>query len=121
MIVVDTSVWIDHFRRPDRALAERIAEGDICLHPYVLGELLLGGVPARSDIAKQLDILARPPVASASEAAAFITWAELAGTGIGFVDANLLISAKLLPDGRILTGDKHLHAQATRLGLAFEA
>ncbi len=120
MIVVDTSVWVDHFRRRDQALAASIAEGGIGLHPFVLGELLLGGLPAKSEVAKQLDILPRPPVASEIETAAFIAWAGLVGTGIGYVDTHLLISAKLLADGRVMTRDKRLHAQAVRLGLVYE-
>lgn len=97
-----------------------IAEIDVCLHPYVYGELLLGGVPADSEVAVRLDELARPPVATAAEAAAFITWAGLAGTGVGYVDAHLLVSARLLDNGRVLTRDMRLLAQAERLGLAYQ-
>ena len=120
MIILDTSVWVDHFRRPDPALSDLVADEDIALHPYVWGELLLGGMPSRGEAAEQLEALQQPPLASASEAAAFISWASLTGTGIGYVDAHLLVSAKLLPDGRVLTRDNRLQAQAKRLGLAFD-
>jgi predicted nucleic acid-binding protein len=119
MIIIDTSVWVDHFRRPIKAMQELIAESDIALHPYVYGELLLGGLPTKGDTARQLLKLARSPVASASEAAAFIEWAELSGTGIGYVDSHLLVSAKLFAGGCVLTKDKKLQDQAKRLGLAY--
>ena len=120
MILVDTSIWIDHFRQLNPALVALISDGEICLHPYVFGELLLGGLPARSKISEQLEILQRPPVASEIETAAFIAWAGLVGTGIGYVDTHLLISAKLLANGWVLTRDKRLHKQANRLGLAYQ-
>lgn len=119
MIVVDTSVWVDHLRQKDPALHAIIANENVGLHPYVWGELLLGGVPASGEIAKQFEILPRPPVASTNEAAAFISWASLVGTGIGYVDAHLLISAKLAPHGTVFTFDKKLHEQAERLGVAY--
>lgn len=117
MIIIDTSAWIDHFRRRDASLSETIVDEDIVLHPYVWGELLLGGVPATGEVAEQLENLPRPPVASASEAAAFISRASLAGTGIGYVDAHLLVSARLA-GGRVLTRDRRLREQAERLGVA---
>lgn len=101
------------------ALKELFAESSIALHPYVYGELLLGGLPSKGIAAAQLLKLQRSPVASASEAAAFIEWAELAGTGIGYVDAHLLVSAKLFAGGSVFTRDKNLRAQAERLGLAY--
>ncbi len=100
-------------------MQELIAESSIALHPFVYGELLLGGLPNNGIAAKQLLKLDRSPVASASEAAAFIEWAELSGTGIGYVDSHLLVSAKLFAGGSVLTRDKKLRAQAERLGLAY--
>lgn len=121
MILVDTSAWVDHFRRPEPALAALIADGDIALHPYTFGELLLGGLPAGSEIAELLLSLAQAPVASTQETAAFIAWAKLPGTGVGYVDTHLLMSARLIPLGRLMTRDKRLQAQAERLGVAFAA
>ena len=120
MIIVDTSVWVDHFRRPVPKLAEFIAGGSILLHPFVYGELLLGGLPGKGEAAHQLLELARAPLASASEAAAFIEWAGLSGTGIGYVDTHLLVAAKLHGDAQLLTKDRQLLAQARRLTLACE-
>jgi predicted nucleic acid-binding protein len=119
VIIVDTSIWVDHFKRPDPQLRELIAGGDILLHPYVYGELLLGGLPTKSDVSRALLDLDRCPVASASEAAAFIEWTQLSGVGIGYVDANLLLSAKLVERGTVLTSDKKLRTQAERLEIAY--
>ena len=120
MIIVDTSVWVDHLRRKEPKLTAIIANEAIGIHPFVWGELLLGGVPPSGEVADQFQILPRPPVASASEAAAFISWGSLVGTGIGYVDAHLLISAKLIGNGLVLTKDRRLHAQAERLGVAYD-
>lgn len=119
MIVVDTSIWVDHFRRPVKRLAALIADGGIMLHPYVYGELALGGFPTKGPANEEMMELARAPVASAAEALAFIAWAELAGRGIGYVDTHLLVSARLLGTGRIFTSDKRLQAEADRLDLAY--
>ncbi len=119
MIIVDTSVWVDHFRRSTKRLVDLIADGGIMLHPYVFGELALGGFPTKGPVTDEMMELARPPVASAAETLAFIAGADLAGTGIGYVDTHLLISARLLGAGKVLTSDKSLHKQAERLGVAY--
>lgn len=119
-IIVDTSIWVDHFRKPNIILSPLLAEGLASLHPFVFGELALGGLPAQSEIAVKLLALPRPPMAPPSEAAAFIGWAQLTGTGIGYVDAHLLLSAKLEADGYVMTKDKKLAIQAERLGLAYQ-
>ena len=119
MIIVDTSVWVDHFRRSDKELITLLEENAAMIHPFVLGELLLGGMPAEGEAARVLQTIPRAPVATAAEAATFIDRAGLAGTGVGYVDTHLLISARLLGTGRVVTKDKNLQAQATRLGVAY--
>lgn len=120
MILADTSIWVDHFRQADAQLRQLISNADILLHPYVLGELTLGGLPDRnSSVFGDLTALEEPPVASTKELLAFIAWARLANTGIGFVDAHLLVSARLLAGARVLTRDKRLATQAARLGLGY--
>lgn len=120
MIVVDTSVWIDYIRGIPTALDDLLGKGRIAIHPFVTGELLLNGLPKSSKISLDLGDLPSAKVASPEEVAAFIGWAKLAGTGVGYVDVSLLLSAKLLPDGSVLTHDRNLHAQAERLGLAYQ-
>ena len=89
------------------------------IHQFVLGELLLGGLPADGEIATALRTIPQAPVATAAEAATFITNAKLAGAGVGYVDAHLLISARLLGAARVLTKDRNLQAQAARLKVAY--
>jgi predicted nucleic acid-binding protein len=120
MIVVDTSVWVDHIRGLPTALNGLLGRGRIVLHPFVKGELLLNGLPAKSQFVGDLDDLPVAPVASANEVAAFIGWAKLAGRGIGYVDTHLLMSAKLISGGSVLTLDGNLHEQAERLGVAYQ-
>ncbi len=120
MIIVDTSVWIDHIRGLDTPLDDILGSGDEILHPFVLGELLLNGLPRQGDFAAYLAMLRPAPLAPATDVAAFIGWARLAGTGIGYVDAHLLASARLVSDGRILTFDKALREQAKRLELCYQ-
>lgn len=110
---------MDQFRQREPELIALIAEGGVALHPYVFGELLLGGLPSDGEIAESLLELAQAPIASAAETAAFISWAQLAGTGVGYVDTHLLVSARLIPGGRLLTRDKKLLAQAERLDVAY--
>lgn len=119
MIVVDTSIWVDHLRGIDSPLDDILGTGEELLHPFVYGELLLNGLSKRGAFAERLQSLRPAPVAPPADVAAFIVWAKLAGTGIGYVDTNLLVSAKLLSNGMIMTKDNDLAAQAKRLGVAY--
>jgi predicted nucleic acid-binding protein len=121
VIVVDTSIWVDHIRGIDSPLDDILGSGIEMLHPFVFGELLLNGLPKQGAFAERLAMLKPAPVASTADVAAFIGWAKLFGTGIGYVDTHLLVSAKLLPDGKLLTKDRALAEQAERLGIAYES
>lgn len=118
MIVVDTSIWIDHLRGVSSSLDDILGSGIELLHPFVYGELLLNGLPKRGTFAERLEALKQAPVAAPADVAAFIVWAKLAGTGIGYVDTHLLVSAKLC-SGVVMTKDHNLQAQAERLGVAY--
>jgi predicted nucleic acid-binding protein len=120
MIIADTSVWVDHFREQSGHFADLLANDQICLHPFVLGELALGGLPTRGTIYETLLRLREPPCATAAEVLAFISWANMPGTGVGYVDTHLLVSARSMRGGSVLTTDKRLRAQAEKLGLAYE-
>ena len=121
MIIVDTSIWVAHFRGNDTPLKTPIVSTKVLLHPYVRGELLLHGLPRKGEVREVIDRLALAPLATPDEAAAFIVWAKLMGTGVGYVDAHLLLSARFVVGGVVLTRDHDLHKQATRLGVAFDA
>lgn len=116
MIVVDTSIWLEHLRVGHTGLAHALNATDVALHPWVLGELVLGGLS--EDTHHLLRMLPRAAVAEPDEVFHLITSEQLANTGIGWVDAQLLASARLTTDGRLATADRKLHTQAQRLGLA---
>ncbi|MFM5895059.1 MAG: type II toxin-antitoxin system VapC family toxin [Novosphingobium sp.] len=118
MIIVDTSVWVDLLRGIDSPLDEILGTGEESLHPFVYGELLLNGLPKRGSFAERLEGLKPAPVATQPDVAAFIIWAKLAGTGVGYVDTHLLVAARLC-GGSIMTKDTNLAAQAERLGVAY--
>lgn len=122
MIIVDTSIWVAHIQGKQTQLDDRLGEVAVLLHPFVLGELLLNGLPKRGPFSQEsLEEYAIAPVASSLEVASFIQWAKLAGTGVGYVDSHLLVSARLLPSGTIMTLDNDLKAQAERFDVAYKA
>ena len=118
MILVDTSIWVDHLRRGDAGLAALLEATDVAVHPVVVGELACGSLRQQSDVIRLLSALPQATTATHGEVMHFILARRLGGCGIGYVDAHLLASASI--DGlRLWTRDKALAAQAARLGLAF--
>jgi hypothetical protein len=116
MILADTSVWIDHFRRGNRAFAGFLAEGVILLHPFVSGELACGNLKNRATILSDLEALPAAPVATHTETLHLINSRRLFGRGLGWVDLHLLASA-LLSNCRLWTLDGSLQKAAEELGL----
>jgi predicted nucleic acid-binding protein len=119
MIVIDTSAWIDHFRGRDTEIPALLENRLGLLHSSVLGELLLSGLPRNDPVVEELADLPVAPLVSPTEVHEFIASADLAGTGVGYVDAHLLASARAVPEGRLLTHDKRLRDRADRLGVLF--
>ena len=123
MILVDTSIWIDHLNRGNYPqLEDLLVRERIVMHPYVIGEIALGSIKRRPDRIAFLNDIHSIPVANHAEVMALVEAAKLHGTGLGYVDANLLASVSALgPDRatRIWTRDERLNAQAQRLGLAY--
>ena len=118
MILVDTSVWIDHFRQVDHDLVEVLNACGALGHPFVTGELALGNLRNREEILDALQSLPQAAVATEDEVLLFIKRNALSGLGIGYVDAHLLASVRLVPGSTLWTRDKRLSAAAERLGLA---
>ena len=117
MILVDTCVWVDHLRQGDAKLKALLIEGQVLVHPFVIGELALGNLRNRETVLQLLSDLPQTITASEIEALGFIKRQALFGLGIGYVDAHLLASARL--NGVMLwTQDKRLHEAALTLGLA---
>jgi len=118
VILVDTSVWIDHLRAGDAALVALLERGEVLAHPWVTGELALGRMRRRDEILRLLGQLPPATVATADELSAFIEDHALYGRGIGYVDAQLLAATRLTRDARLWTRDRRLHAAAEHVGAA---
>jgi len=118
MILVDTSVWIDHFRSHDNELAALLSRCQVLMHPYVLGELARRNFSRRVEVLKLLDGLPRAAVASDTEARFFIEQHSLMGKGIGYIDMHLLASVVLESTAKIWTRDRRLNSAAENLSLA---
>ncbi|MGD1015078.1 MAG: type II toxin-antitoxin system VapC family toxin [Roseiarcus sp.] len=118
MVLVDTSIWIDHLRRGDAKLARMLDEAKVLTHPFIIGEIALGNLRARDGILTAIDRLPKANVASDSEILHFIAAHSLWGLGIGLVDAHLLASVLLTRCSTLWTRDKKLVAAAKRLGAA---
>ena len=119
MILVDTSVWVQHLRLGDPELARLLDRASVLGHPFVTGELALGSIPRRAELLGLLERLPSASVARHSEVMQLIDNEGLAGSGIGYVDACLLASARITPDALFWTRDRRLNAVALRVGVAF--
>ena len=117
MVLVDTSVWIDHFRRSNGRLVELLESFGVCCHSFVRGELACGNLANRDGVLGQLALLPQAVRASDEEVLWFIERNGLAGRGIGFVDAHLLAASALSQNVRLWTLDRRLARVADALGL----
>ena len=118
MILVDTSVWIDHLRTSLALLAEALEAGDVLVHPFIIGELACGEMKQRSKVLELLATLPSIVVATDEEALHFIERHRLFGKGIGYIDAHLLAATALTDGAQLWTRDKRLAGVAAELRLA---
>lgn len=118
MILVDTSVWIDHLRNNEPLLVGLLTSNSVLCHPFIRGELALGNLSQRQIILSALDNLPQAPVVFADEVNRFIETHSLFGLGIGLIDAHLLASTQLAINAKLWSHDKRLLAVAMRLNLA---
>lgn len=119
MILVDTSIWVDHLRRNDRALVQKLETGQVCIHPFVIGELACGHLQARSQVLGLLQGMPHLPTATEEEVLFFIEQNQLMGRGIGYIDMHLLAAVAIDGQARLWTRDKRLHEIAGETGLAY--
>jgi len=120
LILVDTSVWIDHFKSAIAALAEALESEDVLVHPFIIGELACGEIRRRSEVLDLLGTLPSSVVATDEEVLHFIENHRLMSKGIGYIDAHLLASVTLTDAARLWTRDKRLGAIADQLRIGFE-
>lgn len=118
MILVDTSIWVDHLHIADAALVHLLDTGRVLTHPVVIGELALGNLRNRGRFLDTFNNLPRTVVVSDWEVMQFIDRNELFGMGIGYIDAHLLASVRLTFDATLWTRDKRLLLAAERLAVA---
>lgn len=119
MILVDTSVWVDHLRKGSPALAAALEEERVLMHPFVLGELACGNLRNRGEVLRLLGDLPVAPAVTDPEVLAFIERRALMGRGIGYIDVHLLTSAVLAGPAWLWTRDRRLATVAAELDLAF--
>jgi predicted nucleic acid-binding protein len=116
-VLVDTSVWVDHFRRGDPGLETLLLGGGVCIHPAVIGELACGNLARRNTVLSDLQKLPIASIADHEDALFVIESRRLWGKGIGWTDAQLVASA-LLTKCSLWTHDKQLRNVALALGIA---
>ncbi|MGV3708098.1 MAG: type II toxin-antitoxin system VapC family toxin [Gemmatimonas sp.] len=119
MILVDTSVWIDHLNGRVPHLDVALTDALVLCHPLVLGELACGGMKQRRKVMQLLSELPLSPVVAHEEAMSLIEQRSLMGKGLSFADVHLLASAAIGDSISLWTHDKRLFAVADSMGLAF--
>jgi predicted nucleic acid-binding protein len=117
LILVDTSVWVDHLRRGNARLERLLNDALVLVHPFVVGELALGGLKKRSEILGLLEEMPQAEAASHAEVLEFVDRHSLAGSGVGWIDVHLLVSAAL-SSVSLWTLDRRLASAASRLALS---
>lgn len=118
MVLVDTSVWIQHFRARQTRLQDLLYHERVLIHPMVIGELACGRFKNRREVLGLLQQLPRAVSVADEEVLEFIENHRLEGTGLGWIDMHLLASA-LLSDAALWTLDRRLHKLAEKLAVVF--
>lgn len=115
MVLVDTSVWIEHFRKASPALSNLLLAQQVLMHPFVRGELACGNLHQRVELLRLFDDLPHSAVAADNEVMFYIEKHQLMGKGIGFIDAHLLAATSLTQGAKLWTKDRSLGALASQL------
>lgn len=118
MILVDTSVWVDHLRRGDARLVGLLESASVLMHPFIVGEIACGSLADRKTVLELLQDLPMSAVAEFDEVMSFVERHRLWGKGIGYVDAHLLAAVALTSGATLWTRDKRLRSAAQGLGSA---
>jgi predicted nucleic acid-binding protein len=118
VILVDTSVWVDHLRAGDALLQDLLDRERVLSHPFVIGELALGSIPQRAATLRQLNRLPSSIIARHDHVMLLVDQQRLYSSGLSYVDVHLLAATRLTPDATLWSRDKNLAAAAERLSLA---
>jgi hypothetical protein len=118
LILIDTSVWVDHLHRGDEGVAALLEQGLVVMHPFVLGELACGALRRRNETLATLGALPEATTATHEEALAVIETFKLMGRGLGYIDVHLLASARIAGDV-VWSRDKSLDPAAVELRVGF--
>jgi predicted nucleic acid-binding protein len=117
LILVDTSVWVEHLRRGDAQLVDLLESNAVIMHPFVVGEIACGSLSDRALTLELLQHLPSATVADTDEIIGYIERHRLHGKGIGYVDVHLLASAAI-SGAKLWTRDRRLRLVAQKLGCA---
>lgn len=117
MILVDTSIWVDHFHAADARLGALLEDGQVLCHAFVVGELACGNLRRRAEVLALLGALPQIPAMVSEDVIRFVDAHRLMGRGLGWVDVHLLASAYASRE-RLWTRDRRLREAAQRLGVA---
>jgi predicted nucleic acid-binding protein len=118
MVLIDTSVWIDHLRNGDSGVSTLLETGDAVCHPFIVGEIACGNLTSRREILHRLSLLRTATLVRHSEVLAFIEAHRISGLGLGFIDMHLLASANL--DGlKVWSRDKAMRKAAENLKISY--
>jgi predicted nucleic acid-binding protein len=120
MILVDTSVWVNHFRLGNPRLSQALQDGEVFMHPFVMGEIACGNLQSRPKVLDDLQRLPSAIAADHQEVLGFLEQHRLFGEGITWIDAHLLASARL-SNCRLWTLDTHLLKAATKFNIGYSA
>lgn len=120
MILVDTSIWVDHLRSGEPALQRLLDRGHVLGHPWVTGEVALGHLQQRHEVLRLLASLPTAEVVTPAETLLFVEQHRLQGRGIGYVDVQLVAAARLATGGSLWTRDRRLAAVAAELRVAVD-
>lgn len=118
MVLVDTSVWVEHLKSGTTGLESFLNDGQVVSHPFIIGELACGNLKNRMQILSLLDTLPSAQLADHEEVMLFMETNWLMGKGLGYIDIHLLASA-VLTNVRLWTFDKRLSKAAAMLEIKF--
>jgi len=118
MILVDSSIWIDHFRTGNQHFSQLLSEREVCIHSWIIGELACGYLHPRKSVLATLNKLPQILCATESEVLHLIESQKLIGTGIGYLDMHLLASARL-QEVKLWTRDRRLQKAAADFRIAY--